>query len=69
MTIVRTTNVGITTTDDYMSYYQYQKWLVLINTVISSIVFGLLAFLAVAYVRNLKEKGMMVYLVGMIMIS
>jgi len=64
--------IGSTTEQSYGEYLQfqpYQKWLSVVNTVISSGVFVAVAFVAFAYVRKLKERGMMMYLIGLILVS
>ena len=67
MAILRTTGMG--NMDEYLRFQYYQEWLVIINTAISSIVFVIVAFISLAYVRKLQEKGMMLYLVGLILVS
>jgi hypothetical protein len=51
MAILRTSGMG--TIDEYLRFQYYQEWLVIVNTLVSSIVFIAVAFVALVYVRKL----------------
>ena len=64
-------NFGATdnTVEQYLNFYPYQQWLVVVNSIISSVVFLLVAYVAIMYVRKLQEKGMMLYLITLSLLS